>query len=58
MELFNGNHDKVEELDELVSKKAGFDRVYKITGQTYPRKQDAHVLNALGEVCVLTLNGG
>ena len=30
--------------------KAGFAKVYTITGQTYPRKQDAHVLNALGEL--------
>ena len=51
LELFNGDHEKVEQLDELISARAGFEgKVYKITGQTYPRKQDAHVLNALGEL--------
>ena len=46
--LFKGNHDKVEELDELVTKKAGFDSVFTITSQTYSRKIDVDVLNTLG----------
>ena len=51
LELFNGDHDKVEGLDEKLAELAGFKgKVYKICGQTYPRKQDAHVLNALGEL--------
>jgi len=37
----------VAELDRLVTKKAGFDRVFTVTGQTYPRVQDAAVLSAL-----------
>ena len=45
--LFKGDHDKVEELDELVTKKAGFDSVFTITSQTYSRKIDVDVLNAL-----------
>ena len=50
LELFNNDDAKVVQLDQLVTKKAGFAKVYTITGQTYPRKQDAHVLNALGEL--------
>jgi len=49
LELFNNDSAKVVELDQLVTQKAGFAACYTITGQTYPRKQDAHVLNALGE---------
>ncbi|KAJ3008495.1 hypothetical protein HKX48_008495 [Thoreauomyces humboldtii] len=45
--LFDGDHSKVEELDELVTKKAGFAENYSVTGQTYTRKVDLDVLNAL-----------
>ena len=50
LELFEGDHQKVERLDQYLIKRAGFDQCFKVTGQTYPRKQDAHVLNALGEL--------
>ncbi|KAK0416922.1 hypothetical protein QR680_012751 [Steinernema hermaphroditum] len=46
--LFDGDEDKVEQLDELVMKKAGFGKRFLITGQTYSRQQDAHLLFALG----------
>lgn len=47
--LFEGDHDKVEELDRRVTEKMGWpvDRRFMITGQTYSRLQDAQVLNAL-----------
>lgn len=46
--LFDGDHDKVEQLDELVTKAAGFDEAYIVTGQTYSRKVDCDILSALG----------
>lgn len=45
--LFHGDHDKVRQLDQLVAKKMGFDRVYAVTGQTYTRKIDSQILDAL-----------
>jgi adenylosuccinate lyase len=47
--LFDGDHEKVERLDELVTEKMGFEphRRYVVTGQTYPRVLDAQVLGAL-----------
>jgi adenylosuccinate lyase len=45
--LFHGDHDKVKQLDELVARKMGFDQVYPVTGQTYTRKIDSQVLDAL-----------
>ena len=45
--LFGGDADKVRRLDALVAKKLGFERSYPVTGQTYPRKVDTHVLNVL-----------
>jgi adenylosuccinate lyase len=49
LELFGGDHAKVERLDELVAGKMGWpeDRRYAVTGQTYPRLVDAQVLAAL-----------
>jgi adenylosuccinate lyase len=45
--LFNGDHEKVEKLDELVTQMSGFSSCLPITGQTYTRKIDVEVLNAL-----------
>ncbi|QVL34813.1 adenylosuccinate lyase [Telmatocola sphagniphila] len=45
--LFHGDHAKVRELDRLVSKKMGFDRTLAVTGQTYTRKLDSQILDAL-----------
>lgn len=48
--LFNGDHDKVRQLDRLVSEKMGFDASYPVTGQTYSRKVDAQVLATLSGI--------
>ena len=45
--MFDGDHEKVEQLDELVTKMAGFPAAYPVTGQTYSRKVDFDVLNSL-----------
>ena len=45
--LFHGDHDKVRRLDALVADKMGFDSVYPVTGQTYSRKVDSQVIDAL-----------
>jgi adenylosuccinate lyase len=45
--LFRGDHDRVRKLDSLVARKMGFDQVYSVTGQTYSRKVDSQVIDAL-----------
>jgi len=50
LELFHGDHAKVRKLDELVSRKMGFDAAYPVTGQTYSRKIDSQVLATLSGV--------
>ncbi len=50
LDLFGGDHAKVRELDRLVAEKVGFDSCYPVTGQTYSRKVDAFVLDALSGV--------
>ena len=47
LQLFAGDHRKVEQLDRLVAQKIGFGKTYDVTGQTYPRKVDAQILAAL-----------
>lgn len=51
IELFKGDNEKVRALDRLVAKKLGFDEVFAVTGQTYPRKLDmktAETLSGIG----------
>ena len=47
LKLFNDDHAKVRELDRLVSRAMGFDEAYPVTGQTYSRKIDVEVIDAL-----------
>jgi adenylosuccinate lyase len=48
--LFAGDHEKVRQLDLLVARKMGFEGVYPVTGQTYSRKVDSQVLDALSGI--------
>ncbi|MBP1918756.1 adenylosuccinate lyase [Youngiibacter multivorans] len=50
MSLFDNDEDKVMLLDQKVSEKFGFSRVFRITGQTYTRKVDSMILNTLSEI--------
>jgi adenylosuccinate lyase len=50
LQLFDGDHDKVRTLEQRVAEKMGFDSTYAVTGQTYPRKIDAQVVDALAGV--------
>ncbi|HEY4659351.1 MAG TPA: lyase family protein, partial [Gemmatimonadaceae bacterium] len=47
LELFGGDHDKVRALDRRVTTAMGFTATLPVTGQTYTRKLDAHVLGVL-----------
>ncbi len=50
MELFDGDESKVKELEKKVVEKLGFEKVYGVTGQTYPRKFDYNVLCVLSQI--------
>src|SRR5262249_14378661 len=49
--LFHGDHDKVRKLDTLIARKMGFAKVCSVTGQTYSRKVDSQILDALSGIC-------
>ncbi|MEG2539249.1 MAG: adenylosuccinate lyase [Clostridium sp.] len=49
--LFDGDINKVMELDSIICEEMGFkDKYFRVTGQTYPRKQDYNVLSALSSI--------
>ena len=48
--LFEGDQEKVKELDRRIVKKLGFHEAYPVTGQTYPRKLDSRILNLLSSI--------
>ncbi len=50
MALFDGDHERIKELDRRVTAKMGFDKSYAVTGQTYSRKLDSQVLNVLTQI--------
>jgi adenylosuccinate lyase len=50
LHLFDGDHAKVRQLEQLVAKKMSFDATYAVTGQTYPRKIDAQVVDVLSGI--------
>lgn len=50
--LFNGDLEKVKELDKKIASKCGLKRVYPVTGQTYPRSLDVRILNCLSQISV------
>jgi adenylosuccinate lyase len=57
--IFKGNHGLVEKLDELVTKKAGFNEAEISTSQTYSRKIDVDIMHALGSFgCTAERIGG
>lgn len=50
MELFEGDTDKVKELEKLIAEEMGFDKVVPVSGQTYSRKIDAQITATLGGI--------
>jgi len=50
LELFDGDHDKVKQLNQKVCKMMGFSKAIAVSGQTYTRKIDYHVLSVLSGV--------
>ena len=48
--IFDGDHEKVRQLDRLVTAKMDFGRSIPVSGQTYTRKIDAQVLGVVAGV--------
>ena len=48
--LFDGNHKKCDRLNALICKKLGYKATLPVSGQTYTRKIDSQILDALAGV--------
>ncbi len=52
LKLFNGDHEKVKDLEKRVAQKMDFEASMPVTGQTYTRKIDAKALQVLSGVAM------
>lgn len=50
LDLFEGDHEKVETLNRMVAERMGIPRLFGVTGQTYTRKADYAALATLAGV--------
>ncbi len=50
MDLFEGSGAKIDEMNRLIAADFGFDELFDVCGQTYPRKLDSRILNALSSI--------
>lgn len=51
VELFDGDLEKIQQMEQLISQEMEFDAVYPVSGQTYSRKVDSRVLAVLSGIC-------
>ena len=49
-ELFDGDTEKIQKVDQLIAQKMGFEKTFPVSGQTYSRKLDMKVLNVLAGI--------
>ncbi len=50
MDLFNGDESKIDLMNRKIAEDFGFDKLFDVCGQTYPRKLDSRILNALSSI--------
>ena len=50
MDLFEGDTAKIDKMNSMIAADFGFDECFDVCGQTYPRKVDSRILNALSSV--------
>ena len=50
VDLFDGDTKKTDELNRMIAADFGFDECFDVVGQTYPRKVDSRILNALSSL--------
>ena len=50
VELFKGDTSKIDEMNRQIAADFDFDECFDVAGQTYPRKVDSRILNALSSV--------
>lgn len=50
LELFEGDQSKIDEMNRQIAAEFDFQRLFGVSGQTYPRKFDSRILNVLSSL--------
>ena len=50
LELFDGDTEKIDEMNRRISADFDFSQCFDVCGQTYPRKLDSRILNCLSSI--------
>ena len=50
LDLFDGDGDKIDEMNRRIASEFGFEKCFSVSGQTYPRKTDSRILNVLSSI--------
>ncbi len=50
MELFDNDEDKIMKMNRQICSEFGFNKMFDVCGQTYPRKLDSRILNVLSSI--------
>ena len=50
MDLFEGDTDKIDGMNQMIAEEFGFTEIFPVSGQTYPRKTDVRIMNCLSSI--------
>ena len=50
LDLFDGDTEKIDRMNRVLATSFGFDECFDVCGQTYPRKVDSRIMNALSSI--------
>lgn len=50
LELFDGDEDKIDQMNQKIAEYFNFKELFDVSGQTYPRDVDVRILNALSSL--------
>ena len=50
MDLFDGDEEKIDEMNRRIAAEFGFSECFPVCGQTYPRKVDSRILSCLSSI--------
>ena len=50
LDLFDGDQEKISQMNRKISSDFGFEECFPVCGQTYPRKLDSRILNCLSSI--------
>ena len=50
MDLFEGDEEKIDKMNNMIASDFGFEKTYSVCGQTYPRKTDTTIINIVSGI--------